>query len=214
MNNKTGALTAEQLAIKYSAESMTVGENQLLQKFKLEIPAGAKVLLTGANGTGKSSLLKRLAAEIFEPESELLYFGESAVGMKTQRLAQIRHQVFQVDVPYPNFSVNDYLALSGLSADDKHLEEFGLLDIQHRSIQKLSGGEWMRTRLALLWLQPAPVALLDEIENSLDAEFRKKIFQMILDSSRTIVAITHSPEIKSLAWTQHLEIANGQIHHR
>lgn len=193
---------------------MTVGGNQLLQKIELVIPSGAKVLLTGANGTGKSSLIKRLAAEVFEPEARLTYFGESAYDMTTSSLAKFRHQVFQIDVPYPNFSVRNYLSLSGSLVDESHLEEFGLSDIQNRSIQKLSGGEWMRTRLALLWMLPAPIALLDEIENSLDADFRKKIFQMILESERTVIAITHSSEIKSLAWTQHLEITAGQIHQR
>jgi ABC-type multidrug transport system ATPase subunit len=205
-------------AITYMFASMVVGGNTLLKNVNFEIKQSDKVLITGANGSGKSSLLKRLAAEVFEPNSSLTYFNEDARSLSTKRIAQLRHQVFQTDVPYPNFSVFEYLSLSrhafgesNSTVTDELVGDFGLSEIIDRRIQHLSGGEWMRTRIAMAWSSCAPIILLDEVENSLDEYFRVKIFNMLLASDRTVLAISHNAEVKSLNWNTRLEITDGEV---
>ncbi|MEY3407154.1 MAG: hypothetical protein RL038_215 [Actinomycetota bacterium] len=188
-----------------------------MQDVEFGLVPGDKVLLTGENGSGKSTLLQYLAGNSFNQSSHLEFKGLPFATLSTSEQAKIRHVVFQTDIPYPKFSVIEFLeiAISISQSSTKKLQQipdiFGTRDLETRFLQSLSGGEWMRVRIAVAWLTDAEIFLLDEADAALDTNYRKEIFKFLLESEKTLVAISHNPEIKDLNWPRKIEIIDQRL---
>jgi ABC-type lipoprotein export system ATPase subunit len=128
--------------------------------------------------------------------------------------------VFQFFHLLPHLSVHDNIALpafiSGkrLSAVEDRLgyllERVGLLDRSGESVDRLSGGEMQRVAICRALLDSPSILLADEPTGNLDDENARLVMTLMLDLARdegcTLVFVTHSDEIASLAdetWTIH-----------
>ena len=189
-----GDLVAENLACRRGARLIFTG-------LSLIVPAGGALVLSGANGSGKSSLL-RLLSTLLAPASGRLLWGGAAV---TEDIAAYRaslHYVGHLDAIKPALGVRETLgfwaAMRGAQsvALDRALAAFGLDGVADWPCQWLSAGQRRRLTLARLVAIPAPLWLLDEPAAALDTEGELRLIEAIAahrQAGGRIVVATHQP---------------------
>ncbi|SEG00261.1 heme ABC transporter ATP-binding protein/permease CydC [Marinobacterium lutimaris] len=182
-------------------------ERAALKGVDLEVTAGEKVVVLGHSGSGKSSLIA-LLSRFWDPQSGEIRLGGLPVESYTE--AQLRAQMSVMSQPVQLFAgtVRDNLKLAADDLDDTQLERLldeldlmsGLsgqgLDYQvGESGVRLSGGQRKRLALARALLRSAPILLLDEPTEGLDAETEARALAALLEyaKERTVLLITHHP---------------------
>lgn len=171
----------------------------------LRVPRGTRVALVGANGAGKSSLLKAIAGLLPASGGTLRIYG-NAVGACHHRVAYLP-QRGEMDWRFP-ISV-ERLVLTGRyvhlgwfrrpRARDYQItravmERLGLSDLAGRQIGRLSGGQQQRVLVARALAQEADLLLLDEPLNAVDATTRAAlhdVFQDLHREGKTVLVATH-----------------------
>jgi heme exporter protein A len=177
------------------------GERLIFAELSLAIPAGGAVVLTGANGSGKSSLL-RLLATLLKPAAGRVLWGETPV---TEDVAAYRarlHYVGHLDAIKPALGVRETLGFWAVARGsetvglDAALAAFGLDRIADWPCRWLSAGQRRRLALARLVAIPAPLWLLDEPGAALDAEGEARLSDAIAAHRKAggrVVVATHQP---------------------
>ena len=166
----------------------------IVQPLTLEIEAGPSTIILGANGAGKSVLMRLMHGLLAPTDGRLLWSGDNAR----------RHQamVFQRPVMLRRSALaNVVYALELAGTPDVHrvamdaLREVGLAHLAHRPARVLSGGEQPRLALARAWALHPEVLFLDEPTASLDPGATREIEAIIraFDAAGTkIVMATHN----------------------
>jgi ATPase subunit of ABC transporter with duplicated ATPase domains len=154
-----------------------------------------KYALVGPNGVGKSTLAKILASKLLPSAGEL------KISQNVIYLAQEESR--------SAISVAEYLMdLWDSSVIERAVWRPLLENIQlESSLSTLSGGEWMRVRIAHAISQPAGLLILDEPTNNLDARARKQIHRFVENFSGPLLIISHDRELLNKASTI-LELSN------
>lgn len=181
----------------------------LTSPLNLHLARASLTGVIGANGCGKSSLLKVIAG-ITQPL-------RGQVELAVPRLGGVAYLVQQqaLDRQFP-IKLQDLVSAglwrSPLNRQQRQarlqhaLADWGLLDLQQHSLQALSGGELQRALLARLSLTDAQVLLLDEPEAALDEDGLSLLWQHIARwqaEGRTQMVVSHSLSHMS----QHLDNA-------
>ena len=166
----------------------------IIKKLSLEIIPGPATIILGANGAGKSVLL-RLMHGLLEPTT-------GAVSWSGQNASRKQAMVFQKPVMLRRSALDNVryaLELSGSPDPTAEalaaLHEVGLAPLATRPARVLSGGEQQRLALARAWALHPEVLFLDEPTASLDPSATREIEAVIraFDSSGTkIVMATHN----------------------
>ncbi len=168
----------------------TAGEKIVVRDFSCRILRGDKVGLIGANGTGKTTLLRLILGQI-EPDAGKLQLGTKIeVAYFDQFRAQLDPEAPLCEVISPG---SDYVEIGGTK---KHvigyLEDFLFAPQRARSpVKSLSGGERNRLLLARLFARPANVLVLDEPTNDLDIETLELLEALLQDYSGTVFLVSH-----------------------
>lgn len=207
-------------AMSFTKLTLGYGKHAVIQHLDISIPRGALLAVVGANGTGKSTLLKALAGEL-KPLSGSIHlhgFGTRELAYLPQRAAL--EQNFPIDV-------HDCVAM-GLwrqigafgavsSAQENQiataLASVGLSGMQHVLLSSLSGGQMQRTLFARLLLQDAPVILLDEPFNAIDETTIQDLLALIQQwhqQGRTVLTVLHDWERVRRYFPTTLYLAEGQ----
>jgi heme exporter protein A len=188
-------LTVEDLALQR-------GERVLFRRLELRVSAGEAVALTGANGAGKTSLLRAIAGFI-RPSAGRIAFegGGGRLPAEDARRAGC-HLVGHQDGLKPGRSARDELlfqahwhggATAGaLAAADR----LGLTRLLALEVRVLSAGQRRRLALARLIASPRPLWLLDEPLAPLDAASRTLLGAVMVEhlaGGGLIVAAVHDP---------------------
>ncbi len=194
---------------KYSAKECLRNGELVLNEVNLEVQAGELVYLIGRVGSGKSSLLKTLYAEI------PLVFGEGAVvGYNLARLKQreipyLRRKLGIVFQEYNllddrNIYMNLHYVMKATGWKNeaqirKRIEQvLDVVDLQVKGYKmpyELSGGEQQRLVIARALLNAPDLILADEPTGNLDprtAESIMKLFQKIVENGCSVVMSTHN----------------------
>lgn len=181
----------------------------LTTPLNLHLPRASLTGVVGANGCGKSSLLKVIAG-IARPL-------RGKVELAVPRLGGVAYLVQQqaLDRQFP-IKLQDLVSAglwrSPLNRQQRQarlqhaLADWGLLGLQQHSLQALSGGELQRALLARLSLTDAQILLLDEPEAALDEQGLALLWQHIQrwqEQGRTQIVVSHA--INSMS--QHLDNA-------
>jgi heme exporter protein A len=174
------------------------GERAVFAGLSFTLPPGGALLLVGANGAGKSSLLRLLAGLVPLAEGELLWQGRDALADRVAHAARLRYLSHQ-DALKPSLSARENLSFyarlwgGGVEAA---LESVGLAELAELPARVLSSGQKRRLALARLALAPAPLWLLDEPTVGLDAASVEKL-GVLLAAHRAaggaVLAATHLP---------------------
>ncbi|NME33782.1 ABC transporter ATP-binding protein [Lactobacillus sp. MRS-253-APC-2B] len=184
-------------------------------------------LLTGATGTGKSSLFKAIT-HLASYQGIISYDGKDSQKIKPRRYAQQVGYVFQHAVDqFLNVTVKEELALSLKKGqnpyfDDEHLTAalrlLGLSKLQDRVVYSLSGGQQKKLQLLLMLMMGQPVLLLDEPFSGLDFHSLHNVVDLIKTSQKiypqTMIIISHQLEGLEKLIDRHVKLADGRLSYR
>jgi tungstate transport system ATP-binding protein len=200
------------------------GTRVLFDDTGLVLHAGHGYVLSGANGTGKTTLLRMLAGLETADAGQLRFRGESAHGT-TIAEAWRREIVYVHQQPYlfrTTLEMNlEYgLARRGVPLMERRaraseaLAWAGLADRRGVPPHKLSGGEAQRAALARARLLNPALLLLDEPTANLDGAARKQVLDLVTAlciDDHTVLIASHDPEILRLAILDRLNVADRRI---
>ncbi len=190
-------LIAEELACRRGMRLVFAGVS-------FRLPPGGALVLTGANGSGKSSLL-RLAAGLLAPEAGRLSWGALPVAADLAghhaRLHYVGHQDAVKPTMTPRETLTFWAALRGrrlaaANTTEDALAAFALDPIADWPCRWLSAGQRRRLALARLLVAPAALWLLDEPTSALDEDAQARLEQVIRAhraAGGRIVLATHLP---------------------
>jgi tungstate transport system ATP-binding protein len=177
----------------------TAGGRSIIDGISAEIAAGPATIILGANGAGKSMLM-RLMHGLLRPTSGEVSWRDPGV----ERVQRGQAMVFQRPVMLRRSALANILyalELARVPAAEREvqamdaLREVGLADVAHRPARVLSGGEQQRLALARAWALHPEVLFLDEPTANLDPGATREIENVIkaFDASGTkIVMSTHN----------------------
>lgn len=172
-----------------------------LEAISLDIAVGEKVALLGPNGAGKSTFLRLLAGRLRPTEGELAIFGQRDPSQQGCRVAYLPQEITLDPEMKAGETLNLIAALLGLPEKKKRVAEaadrFGLGSQLGKFVAELSGGWRRRLDLALFFLDPRELLLLDEPAAGLDAAAEELLFAELKRRSAegaTIVFAGHDRE--------------------
>ena len=174
------------------------GERAIFAGLSFTLPPGGALLLVGANGAGKSSLLRVLAGLIPAAEGELLWQGRDALADRVAHAGRLRYLSHQ-DALKPSLTAAENLGFyARLWGGDvaAALRTVGLAELAELPARVLSSGQKRRLALARLALAPAPLWLLDEPTVGLDAASVARLGGLLAahrDAGGAVIAATHLP---------------------
>ncbi|MBF7731287.1 ATP-binding cassette domain-containing protein [Pseudomonas sp. N040] len=166
------------------------GEAPLVRDFSFVLQRQDRIGLLGANGTGKTSLLKLLLGDL-QPTS-----GKIEVGTKLEvaYFDQLRHQLEPEKTVVDNVAEGrDFITIDGQSRHVlSYLGDFLFSPQRARTpVKALSGGERARLLLAKLFSKPANLLVLDEPTNDLDVETLELLEEVLLGFQGTVLMVSH-----------------------
>ena len=173
----------------FETKQLVIGYDTPLSKpLDFLVERKEKVILSGANGIGKTTLLKSLLG-IIPPLSgeiekdqylEIGYFEQEVFGDNDKTCLQ---EIWDTFPAWTQYECRAALAKCGLTT--KHIES---------RIQVLSGGEQAKVRLCKLMNRAANILVLDEPTNHLDADAKDSLKQALLDYQGTVLMVCHEPD--------------------
>jgi ATP-binding cassette subfamily F protein 3 len=192
------ALVAEGLSLNY-------GGKPVLDGVDLRVQAGERIVLTGPNGGGKSSLLRLLSGTL-QPATGSVRLGPST------RLGHLEQDQWE----FPPDATPLRLVRSTAALDDtaarSYLHFFLFVGEQAlTSVERLSYGERTRLSLALILLGGANLLLLDEPLNHLDIPARERLERALLEFPGTSITVAHDRAFMRNVATRILELRDGTL---
>lgn len=173
----------------FQTKDLVIGYDEPLSApLNLEMERGAKIVLTGANGIGKTTLLKSILG-LISPLSGSVEQGDYLeIGYFEQEMSQdisttCIEEIWKEFPAYTQYEVRSALAKCGLTT--KHIESL---------VKVLSGGEQAKVRLCKLINNPSNVLVLDEPTNHLDVDAKEELKRALTAYKGSILMVCHEPE--------------------
>jgi ATP-binding cassette subfamily F protein 3 len=179
----------------------------ILRGLNLRIDGDDRIALLGANGNGKSTLVKLLAGRLETMAGRLVKSGKLKVGYFAQ------HQADEFDLTITALAqAKRSMPLAPEEKVRAHLGRFGFS--QERSNTKvgsLSGGEKARLLFALMAKEAPNILLLDEPTNHLDIESREALIRALNDYEGAVILVTHDPHLVELVADRLWLVGDGKV---
>jgi putative ABC transport system ATP-binding protein len=198
-------------------------EVQALRGVDLAIREGEFVAIMGASGSGKSTLMNVIGCLDLPTGGTYLLDGVDVAELDDDQLALIRNLkigfVFQSFNLIPRSTALHNVEMPLIYAGEKEmrreralaaLEMVGLADRAGHQPSELSGGQQQRVAIARALVTDPAILLADEPTGNLDTEASLEIMRSLNASGRTIVLITHEPDIATFA-TRVVRLRDGLI---
>lgn len=205
------------------------GENEVRALDHVTLSIGEKEFVTiiGQSGSGKSTLMNMLGCLDVPTSGKYFLHGQDVSGMTDNELSDIRNQ--EIGFIFQGFNL-----IAGLSALEnvelpliyrgvgrgerarlakEALSKVGLADRMTHKPAEMSGGQQQRVAIARAIAQAPPIILADEPTGNLDSTSTKEIMQILHElheEGRTVILITHDPEIAAEA-KRVIKIKDGKI---
>lgn len=215
-------LFAERLAIAY-------GERTIVPDLHLRIPDGKVTALVGANGSGKSTILKAMARLLRPQAGNIFLDGKSISQMHTKEVAKLLAILPQNPVSPEGLTVSELVAygrfphqkgFGSLKKEDRDvirwaLDVTGMSALADRPIGQMSGGQRQRAWIAMALAQETDILFLDEPTTFLDMAHQLEVLKLLerlnRDENRTIVMVVHDLNHASLYAHHIVAIKKGEI---
>ena len=173
----------------FETRDLVIGYNEPLSKpVTLSMERGNKIALVGANGIGKTTLLKSILGLIpsLKGSCELgenLQIGYFEQEVKGDNKTTCIDEIWAEFPSYTQYEVRSALAKCGLTT--KHIES---------QVRVLSGGEQAKVRLCKLVNKETNILLLDEPTNHLAVDAKEALNEALIEYKGSILLICHEPE--------------------
>lgn len=173
----------------FMTKDLVIGYDEPLSKpLNLSMERGSRIVLTGSNGIGKTTLLKSLlgiipaiSGEVEKGDNlEIGYFEQELVGVGDTSCID---EIWKEFSAMQQFEVRAVLAKCGLTR--KHIES---------QIRVLSGGEQAKVRLCKLVNRPSNLLVLDEPTNHLDVVAKEELKNALKEYKGSILMVCHEPD--------------------
>ncbi|MEI9881614.1 heme ABC transporter ATP-binding protein/permease CydC [Atlantibacter hermannii] len=213
------AVTFDKVSFRYSQQAQPA-----LNQVSLTIQAGERVALLGRTGCGKSTLLQ-LLTRAWDPQQGEITLAGLPLTQYSESALRASMSVVPQRVHLFSATLRDNLLLAAPQASDarlastltqvgleKLLEDGGLNSWLGEGGRQLSGGELRRLAIARALLHDAPLMLLDEPTEGLDAGTEQQILSLLdtVTANKTVLMITH--RLRGLAdFNRIVVMDNGQI---
>jgi ATP-binding cassette subfamily F protein 3 len=183
------------------------GERRVLADIELTLRAGARIGLLGANGQGKSTLMKLLAGRLAPQRGERI----EGKGLRVGYFAQHQLEDLREDVS----PLGHLQLLDRATREQEHRDFLGGFDFSgedaNRPAGTMSGGERARLALALIVWQRPNLLLLDEPTNHLDLDMREALAVALNEFEGAMVLVSHDRHLLATAVDELCLVADGRV---
>jgi ATP-binding cassette subfamily F protein 3 len=193
-------VTFDDVAVGYDGKPV-------LRNISLRLDADDRIALLGANGNGKSTLVKLLAGRLMPLQGDVAKSNKLRIGYFAQ------HQTDELDL-----AATPLIELSRRRPNDSEREvrsqlgRFGFSQERAKTIVgNLSGGEKARLLFALMTAAKPHLLLLDEPTNHLDIDSRDALVQAINTYNGAVILISHDPHIVELTADRFWLVEGGRV---
>jgi ATP-binding cassette, subfamily F, member 3 len=191
-----------------ACEDIAFGYDEpLIEKFSMNVRADSRIGLLGANGQGKSTLLKVLSGKLPLLAGEIHRNDHLNIGYCAQ------HQVDELDTSATPMKLMQ--KLDGKAREQEIRNFLGGFDFQSdrvsETIEHFSGGEKSRLALALVVWQKPNLLLLDEPTNHLDLEMCHSLTVGLQEFSGALILVSHDRHLLSNTVDQFLLVKDGKL---
>ncbi|TWH57290.1 iron complex transport system ATP-binding protein [Desulfitobacterium sp. LBE] len=216
------SIATECLAIAYE-------DKMVVDNLDMQIPQGKITTIIGANGCGKSTVLKAVG-RILKPKGGMVYLnGEDIRRLSTREVAQKMAILPQSPQAPAGLTVGELVAygrfphqrgMGKLKAGDKKiiawaLEVTKLTELETTAVDNLSGGQRQRVWIAMALAQQTDLILLDEPTTYLDLSYQLEVLQLLYQLNReqgcTIVMVLHDLNLAARFADYMVAIRGGKI---
>ncbi|GKV66952.1 MULTISPECIES: ABC transporter ATP-binding protein [Sporosarcina] len=206
-----------------------LNRQEVLRALDLQVKKGEFVSIMGASGSGKTTLLNVLSSIDRVSQGAIEIEGQNLNQLKEKQLAEFRKQhlgfIFQDYNLLDTLTVKENILLP-LSvqkvkkkvADDRFnavAAELGILDIQNKYPNEISGGQKQRTSAARAFIHEPSIIFADEPTGALDSkaasDLLNKLSDLNIKRNTSIVMVTHDPLAASFS-ERVVFIKDGQIY--
>lgn len=176
----------------FTCDNLVIGYDEpLSSELNIQMERGEKVVLVGANGIGKTTLLKSILGLIPSISGKVELGDYLEIGYFEQEMSGDNNNscIDEIWQEFPGFSqyeVRSALAKCGLTT--KHIESL---------VKVLSGGEQAKVRLCKLINRPSNLLVLDEPTNHLDVDAKDELKRALSAYKGSILMVCHEPDFYS-----------------
>lgn len=173
----------------FETKDMVIGYDEPLSKpLNIAMERGEKIVLNGANGIGKTTLLKSILGLIPTisgkvEQGDYLHIGYFEQEIEAGNTTTCIEEIWKEFPSYTQYQVRSALAKCGLTTD--HIES---------QVRVLSGGEQAKVRLCKLVNRETNILLLDEPTNHLDVDAKEELKRALQEYKGSILLICHEPD--------------------
>ena len=208
--------------------TLSYGCRTILRDVNLVLNKGDFMLVSGANGGGKTSLIRIMLGLQKPTEGKVLYYGNSSTSV-VKRGENIGYlpQKNTLDMSFP-MSIKEVVE-SGLMGEkeqlpkeekqarvEEMLRSMQLETLQDRHIGEVSGGQFQRALFARAIISRPTLLVMDEPTSYLDEEFSQKIFSILkqqLPKTTVVVVLHDTSKVLNIA-NRRIEVNNGVVEER
>jgi ABC-2 type transport system ATP-binding protein len=207
--------------LRLSGVSRTYARRTALAKIDLSLAAGECVALLGHNGSGKSTLL-RIAAGRDRPTTGSVLFDGLAMNENDPRVRARVAVVGDTAACYPDLTVREHLLLVAVAHGVEDAEDWIDHILADRLLSEhadalpgaLSSGQLQSLLLAAALVRPRDLLLLDEPEQRLDPDARRRLAELInaeTDNGVGVLLVTHHGELARAVADRVMVLRDGRL---
>jgi ATP-binding cassette subfamily F protein 3 len=196
-------ITPGKIILEINGLTKNFGAKEVLDDANLIIARGEKILLTGRNGVGKSTLIKCIN-KVEDFEGEINYGHNVSIGYFAQ------DEISKLDESLTVFETVDQVAVGDIRKNLRNLLGGFLFsnDDVDKQVSVLSGGERARLALCKLLLKPYNFLILDEPTNHLDIQSKEILKQALINFDGTVLVVSHDRDFLEGLGSRIIEIKN------